>query len=353
MSSPGSEREPWLPDLCRLPRLVVMLSMAELIVVVLALAPDGGAPWDWQRFVSGSTFALWLALTVSVLLCVSRERLLRLPASLGGLIATAAAALLGATFAAITHSIDHAVGASLVPPGVSFARFSLGTAAVTMLAVGVVLRYLYINDGWKAQVRASARAEVDALQARIKPHFLFNSMNTIAGLVRSDPVVAERAVLDLSDLFRAALGAGESDSSLAEEVELSERYLAIEQLRLGDRLRVEWRKHEPLPWTQPMPRLVLQPLVENAVLHGISRLQGGGTLEIELLVSGAMLVLRVRNPAPPPPEGPGSGTQHAQRSIGQRLRYAYGPQARMTAGWAEDYYLCELHVPTGVEALYR
>ncbi|RDZ27390.1 sensor histidine kinase [Lysobacter silvisoli] len=354
MNTGGGEREPWLPDLCRLPRLVVMLSMAELIVVVLALAPDGGARWTWSRFVSGSTFALWLALTVSVLLCVSRERLSRLPASLGGLMAVAAAALIGAAFAAMTHSIDNAVGASLVPPGVTFWRFTLGTAAVSMLAVGVVLRYLYVNDSWKAQVRASARAEVDALQARIKPHFLFNSMNTIASLVRSDAVVAERAVLDLSDLFRAALGAGESDSSLAEEVELAERYLAIEQLRLGERLTVEWRKHEPLPWTLPMPRLVLQPLVENAVLHGVSRLPAGGAVEIELAVEGASLALRVRNPAPAPAEdADNGGTRHAQRSIGQRLRYAYGPQARMTAGWAQGYYLCELHVPTGVEALYR
>ena len=124
-------------------------------------------------------------------------------------------------------------------------------------------------------MRASARAEADALQARIKPHFLFNSMNTIAGLVRRDPAVAERAVLDLSDLFRAALGAGEGESSLAEEVELAERYLSIEALRLGERLQVRWRRAEPLPWTLPLPRLVLQPLVENAVLHGISRLPAG------------------------------------------------------------------------------
>ena len=104
-------------------------------------------------------------------------------------------------------------------------------------------------------------------------------MNTIASLVRSDPAVAERAVLDLSDLFRAALGAGEGDSTLAEEVELAERYLAIEQLRLGDRLQVAWRKAEPLAVALPMPRLVLQPLVENAVLHGISRLPEGGTVD--------------------------------------------------------------------------
>ena len=352
MSEPVGERESWLPDLCRLPRLLVMLSMAELIVIVLALVPDG-SHWNYGRFVSSSAFALWLALAISVLLCGSRRLLARLPPSLGGFLATIGAAAIAAALAAVTHRIDDATSVALVPEGISFARFVGGTTAVAALAVGVVLRYLYVNDSWKAQVRANARAEVEALQARIKPHFLFNSMNTIAGLVRSDPVVAERAVLDLSDLFRAALGASQSDSSLDEEVELAERYLAIEQLRLGERLRVVWRKREPLPWKMPLPRLILQPLVENAVLHGVSRLPAGGEVEIELTQLADRLLLRIRNPAPTPAEGRAGGSRHAQHSIGQRLRYAYGPTARMTAGWDGGYYLCELHVPTGVEAQSR
>lgn len=351
MALPPGEPEPWLPDLCRLPRLLLMMSMAELIVVMMALAPDG-AHWDRGRFMSGSAFALWLALTISVLLCLSRRRLSRLPHGLGGVIATAGASAIAACVAAMTHMIDASAGAGLVSPGVTLSRFVWGTAAVTMLAVGVALRYLYVNDNWKAQVQASARAEVEALQARIKPHFLFNSMNTIASLIRRDARLAERAVLDLSDLFRAALGAGEGGSTLTEEVELAERYLAIEELRLGDRLKVIWRRYEPLPWRLPLPRLVLQPLVENAVLHGISRLPGGGTIEIELMAPGEELLLRVRNPSPPPGDAAG-GARHAQHSIGQRLRYAYGSQARMTAGWTEGYYLCELQVPTGVEAQSR
>lgn len=360
MADAGDAREPWLPDLCRLPRLAVMLGMAELVVVVLALAPDGGARWDVERFVTASGFSLWLALTASVLLCVSRRSLSRLPPALGTALALVGGGTVAALGAAMMYVIDDSLGYGLVPREVSAVRFAWGSAAMTMLIVGVVLRYLYVNDGWKAQVRAAARAEADALQARIKPHFLFNSMNTIAGLVRHDPVVAERAVLDLSDLFRAALGAGEPNSTLREEVELAERYLAIEQLRLGHRLQVEWRKHEPLPWTLPMPRLVLQPLVENAVLHGISRLPAGGLIEIDLSQEQHALVVAVRNPAPPPRErdgphadGGSAGAQHAQTSIGQRLRYAYGPQAKMTAGWADHYYLCELRVPTGMEALNR
>lgn len=346
MIAAGSEREPWLPDLCKAPRLLVMLSMAELIVVVLALAPDGGSRWDGSRFLSASGFALWLALTVSVGLCVSRHRLARFTPAWGAGLALAGAALVAAGAAAMTHMIDSALGYGLVPPEVSFARFVSGTATITGIAVGVVLRYLYVNDGLQAQVRASARAEVEALQARIRPHFLFNSMNTIAGLVRRDPVVAERAVLDLSDLFRAALGAGEPGSTLAEEVELAERFLAIEQLRLGERLQVAWHKAEPLPWRLPMPRLLLQPLVENAVVHGIARLPAGGTIELTLACVDDALIVQVRNPAPEPGM-PSLGARHAQSSIALRLTHAYGPEARMTAGWQQGYYRCELRVPMG------
>lgn len=340
-------REPWLPDLCRLTRLATMLGVAELVVVVVALAPAETARWTPTRFASASGFALWVALTVSVLLCVSRERLSRLRPAFGGALAVAGAGGVAAIGALMLYAIDASLGYGLVPAGVSARRFALGSAAITALIVAIVLRYLYAVDGWQAQVRASARAEADALQARIRPHFLFNSMNTIAGLVRRDPVVAERAVLDLSDLFRAALGAGEGESTLAEEVELAERYLSIEQLRLGERLQVRWRRVEPLPWDLPLPRLVLQPLLENAVLHGISRLPEGGAVEIALDADGRHLQVEVRNPAPPPRERdePGAGSGHAQRSIAHRLGYAFGPEARMQAGWDEGYYRAGFRVP--------
>ena len=350
-AAPG---EPWLPDLCRLGRLATVLAVAELVVAVIALSPSAEAEWTLARFASASGFALWLALTVSVVLCVSRRKLSTLRRWVGGIGAVLLAALIAASGAALVHAVDHGLGSDLVPTSVTLHRFVLGSAAITSLIVGVVLRYLYAVDGWQAQVRASARAEADALQARIKPHFLFNSMNTIVGLVRRDPDVAERAVLDLSDLFRAALGAGKGESSLAEEVELAERYLSIEQLRLGDRLQVRWRKVEPLPWQLPLPRLVLQPLVENAVLHGISRLPAGGTIDIEVACDHEHLQISIHNPAPAPrerdmsgggPLEPRAGSGHAQTNIAHRLAYTFGPKARVHGRWHEGYYLAELRVP--------
>ena len=339
---------PWLPDLCRLPRLAAMLGLAQLAVVVLVLAPDGArGTWTLSRFLSASGLALWLALAVAVLLCKLRAPISRLPQRTGAVAAVALAAAVAFIGSGVIHALYATLG--IEPLGVGFWRFTAGCAAVTSLIVALALRHFYVSDRWVAQVGANARAEVDALQARIRPHFLFNSMNLIASLLRRDPVVAERAVLDLSDLFRAALGAGEGDSTLAAECELAGQYLSIEQLRLGERLQVEWDRAEPLPWTLAMPRLVLQPLVENAVLHGISRLPEGGTVSIALRVEGRRLQLRVRNPAPPPEDAAQAslhrGAGHAQRSIAHRLAWRFGPQARVTAGWSDGYYACEVTLP--------
>src|SRR5690606_32204103 len=331
------EPEPWLPDLCRLPRLAAMLGLAELVVVVVALVPDGSPGWTLGRFLSVSGYALWLGLAVSVLLCLSRRGLSRFSPRVGSLLAVALAALVDGLFVSVGSEPDDWAWPSLW-------RFVFGSGGVVALITALALRYFYVTDRWQAQVSAIARAEADALQARIRPHFLFNSMNMIAGLLPRDPQLAERAVLDLSDLFRAALGAGEMDSSLRGGVELAERYLAIEELRMGERLQVQWRLGEGLPWSLPMPRLVLQPLLENAVLHGISRLPGGGVVDIDLEATPSRLKIRVRNPSPPPgPKARGAG--HARRSIGHRLEYAFGPKARMTGGWADGYYVSELDLP--------
>jgi two-component system sensor histidine kinase AlgZ len=193
-------------------------------------------------------------------------------------------------------------------------------------------------------LQAHAKAQVEALQARIRPHFLFNSMNTIASLVRSDPVTAERAVVDLADLFRAALGAGEGESTLAEEIQLCERYLSIEKLRLGERLRVDWQLIEPLPMTMKLPRLVLQPLLENAVLHGISRLPDGGEISVRIARGHDVLQVSIRNPTLPPREHD-SGHGHGQDSTAQRLAYQFGPTANMISGYADGYYICEFTLP--------
>lgn len=338
--------EPWLPDFCRRPRILVMLGMAELVVVLVALWPDRESRLTFSQFLSASAFSMWLALAVAVLLCTLRTRLSRLPLMLGSLVALLLTGVIAIFAAGVVYALYTALGVSSIDVG--FWRFVLGSAAIAVLITAFLLRYFYVIDRWAAQLNANARAQADALQARIRPHFLFNSMNLIASLVRRDPVVAERAVLDLSDLFRAALGANDGDSTLEQEVELAKRYLSIESLRLGERLRIEWNLAEPLPWSLRLPHLMLQPMVENAVLHGISRMPAGGVLEIAVWEERDVLHFRIRNPAPSPAAAAMAlqqGSGHAQRNIAYRLAYRFGPAARLAGGWEEGTYTCDMVIP--------
>jgi two-component system sensor histidine kinase AlgZ len=337
---------PWLPDFCRRTRIMAMLGMAEMVVIVVALWPGEGSGLSFAQFLSASAFALWLAMAVAVMLCLSRQGLSRLRPVMGIVSSLFLTAVISVAAAGIVYVLFTALGSP--PANVGFWRFVSASAAIAVLITASALRYFYVSDRWVAQLNANARAEADALQARIRPHFLFNSMNLIASLVRTDAVVAEQAVLDLSDLFRAALGANDGVSTLAQEAELAKRYLSIESLRMGDRLRVEWQLTEPLPWSSQLPHLILQPLVENAVLHGISRLPAGGTVEIAIWEKEGLLHLRVRNPAPDP-DAPTltlqSGSGHAQQSIKYRLAYLFNSRASMERGWRDGIYACEIVVP--------
>ena len=215
---------------------------------------------------------------------------------------------------------------------------------------------------WRLNVEAQARARSDALQARIRPHFLYNSMNTIAALTRSDPARAEEAVLDLTELFRANLDEKRAVITLGEELENARAYVRIEQLRMGARLRVHWHV-DALPMRARIPSLTVQPLLENAILHGVSQLPAGGTVQVDGRAADGMLLLRVRNPLPlaaatatatasatatddPTPGGHGI----ALDNIRERLQLLHGSRASLTAGRERDDFIVELRLPVIEEA---
>ena len=335
---------PWLPDFCRLPRIAAVLAMAELVVVVVRLSPSSGRAWSAAEFIAASSVALWLGLVIAVVYCTSRRWLGRLPLVPGVAVALLMPMAIGALGARAVQIVDLGLGTRYTMPLARRDAFAGSVAALATLISALTLRYFYVSEQWRARVKAASKAEVDALQARIRPHFLFNSMNTIASLVRTDPATAERAVEDLSELFRAALGAGQGDSTLGEEITLAERYLAIEGLRLGPRLQVAWQVDPQAPRELRMPRLVLQPLLENAVLHGVAQLAEGGRVDIEVAREGRCVRIEVRNPCLPPRERD-AGNQHAQDSIAQRLAYHFGDQARLRREFQDGTYRCQLLLP--------
>ena len=157
-----------------------------------------------------------------------------------------------------------------------------------------------------------------ALQARIRPHFLFNSMNTIASLTRTDPERAEEAVEDLADLFRANLNEKRSSITLKEELEVARIYQRIEQLRLGERLHVIWDVAD-LPMRALVPGLLMQPLLENAIYHGIEPRPGGGIVTVSGALDGDIIALTVRNPLPEAGGDAHAGNRIALENIRERM----------------------------------
>ena len=311
--SPATPRGSYLPDLC-LPRPVLLLVLASaLVAFILTLArrtPGAGIAF-WADLAGTGWLLLWIALGSAACWCALRRS--RLPAH-GAAVETAAAiAVLGGITALVSWAATWLSGQGLAGsglPGVWDAAsppvagdelhtgaFIVRNVLLALLAGGLLLRYLYVAHQWRLQVEAESRARVAALQARIRPHFLFNSLNTIAALAGRGGERATGAVEDLADLFRASLTAERRASTVGTEVEVAEAYVRLEQERLGSRLQVRWNLTALNP-DIPMPPLMLQPLLENAVYHGIERLAEGGVITVAGGNSATMAWLEVGNPLP-------------------------------------------------------
>jgi two-component system, LytTR family, sensor histidine kinase AlgZ len=317
--------------------------LAEIVVVIATLAPGENTDW-WTALTTGTVLAQWIALSSVAVLCLLRPQLLRLS---GGLALAAVFTVLVVTaysMAWIAFTVDRELAWGLTATPQSPDRFVFGIVAIVLLMAVLGLRYAYVHVQWRRQIEAQARTEVEALTARIRPHFLFNSMNTIAGLVRFDAELAEQVIEDLSDLFRAALAAGEKAHPLERELELCERYLAIEELRLGERLKVRWDV-EDAPMDLLLPPLLLQPLVENAVYHGVQPLAQGGELRISARCELGELLISIENPCPDPAERRNGGHGMAQNNVRQRLHFAYGGHARLEVDERAGYYAVIVHLP--------
>ncbi len=343
------ERTQWLPDLCRLEPVLVIALAAELmaLVVVLASAPDAEQS-VWRRVGAVSLYVQWLALSCTVCLCVLRRWLVQLPVAAGGLLSWTLCVLVCFCAALAVGSLDPMLAWAPQFEGSARTRFVFNSTAMSALVAAAGLRYAFVHSQWRLQVEAKARAEVDALQARIRPHFLFNSLNTIAALIGSNPQAAEEATLDLADLFRASLKAGEALIDLQQELELTQRYLSIEGLRLGDRLRLNWDVDPPAQLR--IPPLIIQPLVENAIYHGVQQLVDGGQMRVRSSRVGPHWQIEVRNDAPPAAADRHRGMGIAQDYIRARLRQCFGDRADLVIKRGEDYYLAQLLLPVDLAA---
>jgi len=213
------------------------------------------------------------------------------------------------------------------------------------LLSGLLAACLLAYFEWRAQAYAPALAEarLAALNARIRPHFLFNSLNAVLSLVRAQPRQAEMALEALSDLFRAALRDPGEWVALGDEINLGEQYLALEQLRLGERLAVDWHIAPLLSGAQ-VPPLMLQPLLENAVYHGIEPSPTGGVVRVDMARQGDLLQISVSNPRAEAP-GHAAGHQMALANIRERLRLYYDLEASLRIESTAQTYQVTLLLP--------
>lgn len=218
--------------------------------------------------------------------------------------------------------------------------------AFAAASAALVLAYLTLHR--RAHSPALAEARLQALQARIRPHFLFNSLNAVLALIRADPRRAERTLEDLADLFRALMSDGRNLVRLADEIALVERYVAIEQLRLGERLRVSWDM-DHAPMDALLPPLVLQPLLENAVYHGIEPGTGTGDVLVRIERRDGRVKVRIENPwHPAAPGGEASmraGNHMALDNIRERLILFFDADARLETRAGDGRYSVEIDMP--------
>ena len=331
-----------LPDFCDVRVIFMLVLIVQLLAFVLAMAIPSTTEvfWDYLAFVS--MMMQWIALLNAAVLCMSRRFLNRLSGPIT--MAISFMIMMGVTLifalALIRLNLWMRLDQETSPLGQYFLlRILIMAAAI----YAVVLRYFYIQQQWKLNLRAQSKAELQALKARIRPHFLFNSMNTIASLISFMPDKAEKAVEDLADLFRASLKE-QNIHTLENEIELTRSYLNIEKLRLGERLQIDWNI-DNLLFDAEIPALSLQPLAENAIYHGIEPIPDGGKIRISAQRDGERLKLEVSNPATEAGSTRTSGNQMAQDNIKQRLRLAYGNDAQFYINATKLDYTVTLEIP--------
>ncbi|MGQ0525662.1 MAG: sensor histidine kinase [Betaproteobacteria bacterium] len=319
-----------LPNFRNLGILLRILLIVNLAAIAAAMISSKGAHDFWPRLLDVSMVVQPLLL-VSMLALVALNDLLRhLPYYLGAV----AVLTLELTLATLLH----VYGRPLLPvEGAWLERYWTLTFLVTLMLL------LYFDLRGRALSPAISEARLQALQARIRPHFLFNSINAVLSLIREDPKRAESALEDMADLFRVVMADNRELTPLAREVELCREYLALEQLRLGERLKVEWHV-DNMPADACIPPLVLQPLLENAVYHGIEPRTAPGVISINIYLAREQVHAVLRNPY----EHEGNhhaGNKMALANIRERLQLHFDAEASLATRVTDETYQVHITMP--------
>ena len=335
------ENSSYLPDFCDGEIFLRLLLVLELMAIAFALVSYGGGR-IFIHIALISVVMLWVGLTTAAFLCWFRRANL-----LGDHVRTTLIAIgitLAMTVVASVLSLFFGEYLRFGPTAQDVSYTLLRNLSIALILVGLGLRYFYLYHESEQRLQIQAQARLQALQARIRPHFLFNSMNTLASLTHDQPDLAEQAIENLSDLFRASLAA-EASISLQQELDLTRSYIDLEALRLGERLEVNWHLPEEQP-VMNLPALTLQPLVENAIYHGVEPLSDGGVIDIDIGEGEGNIEIAISNPlVPEKRESHRKGNQMAVDNIRERLALAFGGAATMQLLESDTRYTVRLTIP--------
>jgi len=318
-------------DVCHVGLVLrAVLGVQLLLALGTALVARDGAQW-LTLAANGTVVTMFAALSWLLVVCAGKRLWPRLPEPVQWLALMA----LGALGAALGFALLNLT--SEEPASV----WRWGSIAATG-ASGAALLLAWLRQRERSQRPADALAQLVELQSRIRPHFLFNTLNSAIALVQIDPARAEGVLEDLAELFRVALADSSASVTLAEEVELARRYLAIEQIRFGERLRVTWHL-DPAANGARLPPLLLQPLVENAVRHGVEPNDEGGELDVTTVRRGAEVEIRIVNSVGAPARTRGHGL--ALRNVRQRLNLMHDVAARFELESTDTRFALRILLP--------
>lgn len=322
---------PRLPDFRNQGIWLRLLLAANALMVCVALARANDLA-SWPREVSqlAALVEPALLLTLAILSAVA-PRLQRLSVGAGGALVVGVAMVVMACSDALLGVVFQGAAGWRAP-------LSAGLASAGLL--------YWLQLRARARAPALAEARLMALTARIRPHFLFNSLNAVLGILREEPRRAEVVLEELAELFRALMQNNTELTQLSAELALARKYLDIERLRLGDRLRIRWQVDAALPETR-VPPLLLQPLLENAVYHGIERAAAGGEIGIRIAAGRDGLQLDIDNPwhAADDRQPSHSGNHMALDNLRERLMLFYDLEARLDAEVVDGRYRVRLQLP--------
>jgi two-component system sensor histidine kinase AlgZ len=340
----GLIKQEFLPDFCHGRTLFNAMLLAESLAIIMTITGKPITNSLFRDLLLISLYVQWIAIFSVASLCYLRPYLNRLPPLRAGLMAYLLMLAIALLVGELAMWVLWAIGFLPDVHPEWYGVFQLRNLTIAIIIDGLALHYLLARHQLRNSVAAEARARLQIMQYRLRPHFLFNSMNIIASLTRSAPSKAEAATEDLADLFRLMLDDRKDLVTVQNEISVARKYIKLERIRLDNRLRVDWHT-ETLPLHARMPVLMLQLILEICIRQSLERTGGSAVIDVTGSAYGEQMNLSICCPQLPEPAVLAEQEQEALDNIRERLRDTYAERATLILHEKNDSRCIELKLP--------